>query len=122
MANPFTSLADALGEQLAFLERHPTPANLVLRGLLGALLHVLLAYLHAPRPCIALGLSPRRPLRDWHPFPNEQDAQSPAQLRRWRRLRAFIGWILRGCPNRGLSAARRSRVPARPARTARAPP
>ena len=122
MESPFTSLADALGEHLAFLERHPTPANLVLRGLLGALLHVLMEYLRTPRPRIALALSPRRPLRDWHPFPNEQDAESLPQLRRWRRLRAWIGWILRGCPNRGISAARRSRVPARPPRTARAPP
>jgi hypothetical protein len=70
----------------------------------------------------------RTPLRDWHFSPNGETIDdlapvlSPGALRRLRQQRAWIGWILRCEPGRGM---RRSGKPApgvRPDRSARAPP
>ena len=70
----------------------------------------------------------RTPLRDWHISPNSDTIDdlapvlSPGALRRLRRQRAWIGWILRGLPGTGM---RRSAKPApapRPDSIARAPP
>ena len=76
----------------------------------------------------ALGRTWRTPLRDWHFSPTGETIDDlapvlhPRALRRLRRQRAWIGWILRGRPGRGM---RRSghRAPApRPRCIARAPP
>jgi hypothetical protein len=70
----------------------------------------------------------RTPLRDWHFSPNGETIDdlapvlSPGALRRLRQQRAWIGWILRCDPGRGM---RRSGKPApipRPESIARAPP
>ena len=70
----------------------------------------------------------RTPLRDWHFSPNGETIDdlapvlSPGALRRLRQQRAWIGWILRCEPGRGM---RRSGKPApapRPESVARAPP
>jgi hypothetical protein len=76
----------------------------------------------------APGRTWRTPLRDWHFSATGETIDDlapvlhPRALRRLRRQRAWIGWILRGRPGRGM---RRSghRAPApRPSCTARAPP
>ncbi len=70
----------------------------------------------------------RTPLRDWHFSPNGETIDdlapvlSPGALRRLRQQRAWIGWILRCEPGKGM---RRSGKPApapRPNSVARAPP
>jgi hypothetical protein len=76
----------------------------------------------------AHGRTWRTPQRDWQFSPTGETIDDlapilhPRALRRLRRQRAWIGWILRGLPARGM---RRSgnRAPApSPACTARAPP
>ncbi len=100
------------------------------------LLHFLLALLAVltGNKSVATTLAPtlgrtwRTPLRDWHFSPTGETIDDlspvlhPRALRRLRRQRAWIGWILRGRPGRGM---RRSghRAPApSPSCTARAPP
>ncbi len=46
----------------------------------------------------------------------------PRALRRLRRQRAWIGWILRGRPGRGMRRSGQRAPAPRPFRTARAPP
>jgi len=97
--------------------RIPAAFKLLLLALLSAL-----ALAEAPRRLL------RRPGKDWlisaH-IPGDEDSDSVLdwrELRRRRRARAELGWLLRGAPNRGSNPAT-PRAPAlRPARTARAPP
>ena len=70
----------------------------------------------------------RRPRKDWYPSPELDAAEHPASLwddralRKIRRQRAWIGWILRCAPHEGLSlSGHRAPAPC-PAQAARAPP
>ncbi len=111
MEKPFTPPVEAVA---ALPRQHPTSACPLPWGALGVLLHVLIMHL--------LGRAPRRALRDWYPTPDEDSIESPAQLRAIRRLRAWIGWILRGKPARGMALTRSGPAPSFQIRNARAPP
>ncbi len=70
----------------------------------------------------------RRPRKDWYPSPELDAAEHPDSLwddralRKIRRQRAWIGWILRCHPAEGLSlSGHRAPAPC-PAQAARAPP
>jgi hypothetical protein len=76
----------------------------------------------------ALGRTWRTPSRDWHFSPTGETIDDlapvlhPRALRRLRRQRAWIGWILRGRPGRGMRrSGKRAPAPV-PFCTARAPP
>ena len=93
-----------------------------------ALKFLLLAFLAAFSMAKITRRTLRRPRKDWYPSPELDAAEHPdspwddRSLRKIRRQRAWIGWILRGRPGRGM---RRSgnRAPApRPLCVARAPP
>ena len=107
------------------------------------LLHLLLALLAAlarNRSVMALlamagfSLGPipsarrRTPLRDWQFSPTGETIDDlapvlhPRALRRLRRQRAWIGWILRGLPGRGMRRSGKRASAPLPLRTARAPP
>ncbi len=70
----------------------------------------------------------RTPLRDWQFSPNGETIDDlapilhPRALRRLRRQRAWIGWILRGLPGRGMRRSGHRAPKPSPACTARAPP
>jgi hypothetical protein len=70
----------------------------------------------------------RTPLRDWQFSPTGETIDDlapvlhPRALRRLRRQRAWIGWILRGLPGRGMRRSGKRAPKACPRRTARAPP
>ncbi len=125
--------ADALRRMAKVMNRVHFPA---------ALLHLLLALLvtlFRNRPAMATlamaGLSAgteagrtwRTPLRDWQFSPTGETIEDlapllhPRALRRLRRQRAWLGWIMRGRPGRGMR--RRPRAPEMcPVFAARAPP
>ncbi len=70
----------------------------------------------------------RRPRKDWYPSPELDAAEHPDSpwddraLRRIRRQRAWLGWILRCLPGLGMSlSGHRAPAPC-PAQAARAPP
>jgi hypothetical protein len=119
--------ADALRRLAEAMTRVHFPAPLL--DFLLALLAVLTGNKSVAADLVpALGRTWRTPLRDWHFSPTGETIDDlapvlhPRALRRLRRQRAWIGWILRGRPGRGM---RRSghRAPApRPSCTARAPP
>ncbi|MCX7376957.1 MAG: hypothetical protein NTY94_09495 [Alphaproteobacteria bacterium] len=123
--------ADALRRLAEAMNRVHFPAPLL--QLLLALLAILTGsksvsgQLHAAL-APAHGRTWRTPQRDWQFSPTGETIDDlapvlhPRALRRLRRQRAWIGWILRGLPGRGM---RRSgnRAPAPvPVCTARAPP
>ena len=121
--------ADALRRMAKVLNRVHVPATLL--HLLLALLAVFLGS-KAAMPALALGTAQgrtwRTPLRDWQFSPTGETIDDlapvlhPRALRRLRRQRAWLGWIMRGRPGRGM---RRSAKPApgvSPVFTARAPP
>jgi hypothetical protein len=96
--------------------RIPAPLKLLLLALLAAL-----AKLEAPRPM-------RLPRQDWfiaaHTNPNE-DPESDldwSELRRRRRARAELGWLLRGTRNKGMAPLGNPTPVLRQAQPARAPP
>jgi hypothetical protein len=107
------------------------PATLL--QLLLALLAVLTGNKSAARQLTAAlapahGRTWRTPQRDWQFSPTGETIDDlapvlhPRALRRLRRQRAWIGWILRGLPGRGLRlSGHRAPAPC-PACTARAPP
>jgi hypothetical protein len=70
----------------------------------------------------------RTPLRDWHFSPNGETIDdlapvlSPGALRRLRQQRAWIGWILRGAPGRGMRRSGKPNTAFAPDSVARAPP
>jgi hypothetical protein len=70
----------------------------------------------------------RTPLRDWHFSPTGETIDDlapvlhPRALRRLRRQRAWIGWILRGRPGRGMRRSGNRAPEPSPACIARAPP
>ena len=95
----------------------PAALKLLLLALLGAL-----SMAQAPRNIMRL------PRKDWflaaHTNPNE-DPDSPQdlyELRRLRRARAELGWLLRGKPNRGMSLLGHRAPVFPPPQAARAPP
>ena len=123
--------ADALRRLAEAAKRVHFPAPLL--QLLLALLAVLtgnksvaaqLQAVLAPTP----GRTWRTPLRDWQFSPTGETIDDlapvlhPRALRRLRRQRAWIGWILRGLPGRGMRRSGRRAPAPRPLRTARAPP
>ena len=70
----------------------------------------------------------RTPQRDWHFSPTGETIDDlapvlhPRALRRLRRQRAWIGWILRGRPGRGMRRSGNRAPKPSPACIARAPP
>ena len=70
----------------------------------------------------------RTPLRDWHFSPTGETIEdlapvlSPGALRRLRRQRARIGWLVRGLPGLGMRRRGRPAPAPCPAQSARAPP
>ena len=111
--------ADALRPwaQTVLHARIPVALKVLLLALLGAL-----SMAQAPRRLLRL------PRQDWfisaHTNPNE-DSDSPidwSELRRRRRARAELGWLLRGTRHKGMRASAKRAPAPRPARAARAPP
>ena len=93
-----------------------------------ALKLLLLALLAALSVARATRRTLRRPRKDWYPSPELDAAEHPDSLwddralRRIRRQRAWLGYILRCAPAEGMSlSGRRAPVPC-PALIARAPP
>ena len=97
--------------------RIPAAIKLLLLALLSAL-----SMADAPRRMLRL------PRKDWfisaHTNPNE-GPDSPLdwhELRRLRRARAELGWLLRSSANKGMSVLGKFAPELRPMRIARAPP
>ncbi len=120
MPHPFIAPAeaDAPRQMARAIARAHLPAALKL------LLLALLAAL--------AGRAGRRARAHWHPSPHEAEpgpdsareslALHPHALRAVRRIRARIGWVLRGRPARGMAlSGARAHAPC-PTRSARAPP
>jgi hypothetical protein len=110
--------ADALHRlvQLAAARAHLPVALLLLLLVPLLAFHLAAALFGRPRPA-------RTPQRDWYPGSTPQAlTDNTPEARAARRLRAWIGWILRGLPARGMRPfSVRPAAPA-PTRTARAPP
>ena len=89
-----------------------------------ALKLLLLALLAAFSLAQATGRTLRRPRKDWYFSPeiDTDDLESAWDLRRLRRHRAWIGWILRCDRAEGMALSGRRAVPPCPAQAARAPP
>ena len=70
----------------------------------------------------------RRPRKDWYHSPELDAAEHPDSLwddralRKIRRQRAWIGWILRCAPHEGMTLSGRRAPKLCPAQSARAPP
>ena len=116
--------ADALRRLAEAMKRVHFPATL---------LHLLLALLALltgtrPVPVPTPGRTWRTPLRDWQFSPTGETIDDlapvlhPRALRRLRRQRAWIGWILRGLPGRGLRLSGKRAPELCPLGIARAPP
>ena len=121
--------ADALRRLAEAAKRVHFPAPLL------HLLLALLAFLAVNKAVLAQRtLAPtsartwRTPQRDWHFSPNGETIDDlapvlhPRALRRLRRQRAWIGWILRGRPGRGMRRSGNRAPNPSPACIARAPP
>jgi hypothetical protein len=108
----------------------PRPwARAILHAQIPALLKLLLLALFAAFSKASPTARTLRALRqDWlfstHADLNDdlENAQNPYTLRRLLQLRAMIGWLMRGKPNRGMTlSGHRAPVPC-PPQSARAPP
>ena len=126
------SEADALRRMAGAANRVHIPATLL------HLLLLLLAFLTGNRSFLARIATPglshatgrtwRTPLRDWQFSPTGETIDDlapvlhPRALRRLRRQRAWIGWIMRGHPGRGMRRSGKRAPAPSPLRTARAPP
>ena len=108
----------------------PRPwARATLHAQIPALLKLLLlALLAALARTETPGRTLRRLRQDWL-FSQNTDlaedldsAQNPYVLRRILQLRAELGWLLRGTPNRGMTLSGHRAPGLRPEQTARAPP
>ena len=121
--------ADALRRLAEAMNRVHFPAPLL------HLLLALLAFLSgnkAVMPQLTLATASARtwrtPSRDWQFSPTGETIDDlapvlhPRALRRLRRQRAWIGWILRGLPGRGMRRSGNRAPEPSPACTARAPP
>ncbi len=117
--------ADALRRLAEAMTRVHFPAPLL--QFLLALLAVLTGT-KSVTPVLAPGRTWRTPRSDWHFSPTGETIDDlapvlhPRALRRLRRQRAWIGWILRGRPGRGMRRSGHRAPNPSPARTARAPP
>jgi hypothetical protein len=121
--------ADALRRMAKVMNRVHVPAT-VLQFLL-ALIAILIGKKSA-MPGLALGTAQgrtwRTPLRDWQVSPTGETIDDlapvlhPRALRRLRRQRAWLGWIMRGRPGRGMRRSARQAPGLSPVFTARAPP
>ncbi len=106
----------------------PWARALLLARIPAALKLLLLALLAA----LPMAEAPRRTLRrlrqDWlfstHTGLTEDldSAETPYTLRRILQLRAELGWLMRGAPNRGMPLSGHRAPALRPAQAARAPP
>jgi hypothetical protein len=89
---------------------------------------LLLALLSALSMAEAQGRMLRLPRKDWFISAHtnaDDDQESPldwSELRRRRRARAELGWLLRGTRNRGMAVAGALAPELRPMRNARGPP
>ena len=116
--------ADALRRLAEAMNRVHFPATLL------QFLLALLAFLTGTKSVLAptSGRTWRTPLRDWHFSPTGETIDDlapvlhPRALRRLRRQRAWIGWILRGRPGRGMRRSGHRAPEPSPACIARAPP
>ena len=123
------SEADALRRMAKVMNRVHVPATLL--HLLLALLAILFRRKSA-MPGLALGTAQgrtwRTPLRDWQFSPTGETIDDlapvlhPRALRRLRRQRAWLGWIMRGRPGRGMRRSGKRAPAPSPLRIARAPP
>ncbi len=108
----------------------PRPwARAILHARIPAALKLLLLALFGALSMARTTSHPLRALRqDWlfsthGPLTEDLDsAQDPHALRRLLQLRAEIGWLMRGHPNRGMSPSRHPAPVPRPEQAARAPP
>ncbi len=119
--------ADALRRLAEAMNRVHFPAPLL--QFLLALLAVLTGNKFVAAPLApALGRTWRTPCRDWHFSPTGETIDDlapvlhPRALRRLRRQRAWIGWILRCLPGLGLRLSGKRAPELCPPGTARAPP
>ena len=119
--------ADALRRLAEAMNRVHFPAPLL--HFLLALLAVLIGNKSVAATLVpAHGRTWRTPCRDWHFSPTGETIDDlapllhPRALRRLRRQRAWIGWILRGRPGRGMRRSGNRAPEPSPACTARAPP
>ena len=116
--------ADALRRLAEAMNRVHFPATLL------QFLLALLAFLTGNQSALAPtpGRTWRTPLRDWQFSPTGETIDDlapvlhPRALRRLRRQRAWIGWILRGLPGLGLSLSGKRAPALCPLGSARAPP
>jgi hypothetical protein len=97
--------------------RIPAPLKLLLLALFAA-------FARAEAPCRTRHLLRQDWLFSTHTDLNDDldSAQNPYALRRLLQLRAEIGWLMRGRPNRGMSLSGRRAPALCPAPAARAPP
>ena len=108
----------------------PAPLLTLILALLSALFRntSALERLAAAGLPMARGRTWRTPLRDWQFSPTGETIDDlapvlhPRALRRLRRQRAWIGWILRGLPGRGMRRSGKRAPAFSPACHARAPP
>ncbi len=93
-----------------------------------ALRLLLLALLAAFSVADRAGRTLRRPRQDWYPSPAFEADEDPESvwdaraLRRIRRIRAWIGWILRCDRAKGMALSGQRALAPCPIRAARAPP
>jgi hypothetical protein len=120
---PHPAAAPVEADSLRLLARAITHARIP-----AALKLLLLALLAAFSVAGVTRRALRRPRKDWYPSPELDAAEhldspwSTRALRKIRRQRAWIGYILRCAPAEGMSlSGQRAPVP-RPPLTARAPP
>jgi hypothetical protein len=123
LAMPHPSAAPVEADALRPLAQAITHAHFP-----AALKLLLLALLAAFSMATGAGRALRRPGRDWYlsshadSAANPDSAQDPHILRAIRRLRAWLGWILRCDRAEGMAlSGQRAQAPC-PTRTARAPP
>jgi len=131
MPNPVAAPdeADALRRMAKAMNRVHVPATLLqfLLALLATLFRSKSVMAGLPMGSEA-GRTWRTPLRDWQFSPTGETIDDlapvlhPRALRRLRRQRAWLGWIMRGLPGRGMRRSGKRAPAPSPVRIARAPP
>ena len=131
MPNPVAAPdeADALRRMAKAMTRVHFPATLLqfLLALLATLFRSKSVMAGLPMGSEA-GRTWRTPLRDWQFSPTGETIDDlapvlhPRALRRLRRQRAWLGWIMRGLPGRGMRRSGKRAPALSPVRIARAPP
>ena len=100
----------------------PANTRAHLPGVLESLLLALLASLFGRLDPAARSCWNPSPATSFHPVPASAPIRLPNESRAANRLRAWIGWILRFMPDRGMAPSGRAPALPSPIRTARAPP